>query len=187
MDAFAILCSILAPSRIKVGAYGDVRVPTVDTVHPRGRLLQRRARLLFSRYVLAGMARCCIAGPQIPLCPGTCPGVWVSEGGPYSFNAFSIRSCLGTHNYGTYPSRDTRCTTFTSCSIDTSSRDRISKRKPASTSCLGSHYTNQRSLGGPELLKRERSRDSCLIGGKDSSNRGFLVNEEMPVRDDSRG
>lgn len=74
MDAFAILCSILAPSRIKVGAYGDVRVPTVDTVHPRGRLLQRRARLLFSRYVLAGMARCCIAGPQIPLCPGTCPG-----------------------------------------------------------------------------------------------------------------
>ncbi|KIK22367.1 hypothetical protein PISMIDRAFT_506364 [Pisolithus microcarpus 441] len=133
--------------------------------------------------------------------------VWVSEGGPYSFNAFSIRSCLGTHNYGTYPSRDTRCTTFTSCSIDTSSRDfgiresgqlevsirdplqlaRISKRKPASTSCLGSHYTNQRSLGGPELLKRERSRDSCLIGGKDSSNRGFLVNEEMPVRDDSRG
>lgn len=81
-----------------------------DTVHPRGRLLQRRARLLFSRYVLAGMARCCIAGPQIPLCPGTCPGfsrlnrVWVSEGGPYSFNAFSIRSCLGTHNYGTYPS-----------------------------------------------------------------------------------
>lgn len=45
-----------------------------DTVHPRDRLLQRRARLLFSRYVLAGMARCCIAGPQIPLCPGTCPG-----------------------------------------------------------------------------------------------------------------
>lgn len=33
MDAFAILCSILAPSRIKVGAYGGVRVPTTLYIH----------------------------------------------------------------------------------------------------------------------------------------------------------
>lgn len=33
MDAFAILCSITAPSRIRVGAYGGVRVPTTLNIH----------------------------------------------------------------------------------------------------------------------------------------------------------